>query len=257
LLGPLPQIRADVFDDAEEATKECDKANKDAKDNISVKNVQDAENKLDQAEQKLDDVNSKTNPKATDQEKKDAEDARDQAKADADDAHSAGNPQMKDRYKRYPDALKRRREACKKLKELIPKMEAEIVKQAHHLSDELVNANKSKLQKARNCVKKCGEPPTLAMVMPGMTPGEETIASLVSNHEVAVNIIGTGETIGHVADMRIDNLTDQPINCSIPPVVLESGSSKNQDYVVPKSENVALRPHESKDVPVDGVCDCA
>ncbi|HEX4638289.1 MAG TPA: hypothetical protein VH170_02265 [Chthoniobacterales bacterium] len=71
---------------------------------------------------------------------------------------------------------------------------------------------------------------------------------------MAVAIIGTGETIGHIADVRIDNLSDQSINCSIPAMVLESGSGKNQDYVVPHDQEVALRPHESKIVPVDGIC---
>ena len=37
-------------------------------------------------------------------------------------------------------------------------------------------------------------------------------------------------------------------------MVLESGSGKNQDYVVPHGQDVALRPHESKTVPMDGVC---
>lgn len=250
--GPIPQIRADVFDDANEAIKECEKATKDAQDLNPVKSVRDAENKLDQAEQKLDEVNSKTNPKPD--EKKSAQDARDQAKADADAEQEAGNQQNKGKYEDYRDALKRRREACKKLKKLIPDMQAKIGAQAKTLNEDLVSANKRTLQKANACVKKCGEPPTIAMVMPGVTPGGGTFGALVSGGQLAVNIIGTGETIGEVADVRIDNLSDQSVSFSIPPVVLESRSGKNQDYVVPQSENVALKPNESKTFPMRGVC---
>jgi hypothetical protein len=91
-----------------------------------------------------------------------------------------------------------------------------------------------------------------AMVIPRQPTGGEYVC--FSGNEMTVALIGTGETIGHVADVRIDNLSDQPINCSLPPVVLESGSGKNQDYVIPHGQDVALRPHESKTVPMDGIC---
>ena len=259
LIGPLPRVYAQ-FSDANDAIKECDKATKDALNNVPQKSIRDAENELDQAEQKLNDV--KNDPNASKQDKKDAETARDTAKEAADDAQDKGNPQLKDKYGRYRDALKRRREACKKLKDLIPKMEKEISDEAtgkQNLKGTLRDeedkaAHKVTLRKARECVKKCGEPPTVAMIMPGGSPGGGTFAALVSGGQLAVNLTGTGETIGHVADAKIDNLTDQAINCSIPAVVLESKSGKNQDYVVPHSENVALGPHESKTVPMDGVC---
>ncbi|MFZ3376819.1 MAG: hypothetical protein WA183_14830 [Chthoniobacterales bacterium] len=254
LITALPQIRADDFDDAEKAVKDCEQATKDAQDNVPVKSVRDAENKLDQAEQKLDDVNSKTNPTATDLEKKDAQTERDDAQKAADDAQAAGNPDLKGKYDKYRDALKRRREACKKLKKLIPDLQAQVSKQAHHLSDNIVNAHKNVLRKASDCVKKCGEPPAVAMVMPGVTPGGPTLASLASTGRIAVSFTGTGETIGPVAMLTLQNLTDEPINCAIPPMVLESGSRKNQDYVCPKGQSVAIGPHGTATVPMDGVC---
>jgi hypothetical protein len=84
--------------------------------------------------------------------------------------------------------------------------------------------------------------------------GGESLASFVSAGRVKVATAGTGEVIGHIADFIIENVTDQPIACSIPPMILESGSGKNQHYACPKREDVALKPHEKKKVPIDGVC---
>jgi hypothetical protein len=71
---------------------------------------------------------------------------------------------------------------------------------------------------------------------------------------VKIDIVGTGETIGHVADLRLENVTDRPINCVVPPMVLESKSGKNQDYVCPKGETLKIDPHSTATVPMDGVC---
>ena len=80
------------------------------------------------------------------------------------------------------------------------------------------------------------------------------LAALVSDGKVKVDSVGTGETIGHIADLKIENVTDQPINCSVGPMVLESKSRNNQDYVCPKGETVEVPPHSQKTVPMDGVC---
>jgi hypothetical protein len=71
---------------------------------------------------------------------------------------------------------------------------------------------------------------------------------------VKIDTVGTGETIGHVADLRLENVTDQPINCVLPPMVLESKSGKNQDYVCPKAKTLKIDPHGTATVPMDGVC---
>lgn len=71
---------------------------------------------------------------------------------------------------------------------------------------------------------------------------------------VKIDSVGTGETIGHVADLRLENVTDQPINCAVPPMVLESKSGKNQNYVCPKGQTVKIGPHGTATVPMDGVC---
>jgi hypothetical protein len=69
-----------------------------------------------------------------------------------------------------------------------------------------------------------------------------------------VEAVGTGETIGHVADLKFQNLTDQSLNFVVPSLVLESKSAKNQDYTCPHEQSVALAPREMKTVPIDGVC---
>lgn len=71
---------------------------------------------------------------------------------------------------------------------------------------------------------------------------------------VQVETVGTGHTIGHIADLKIQNLTDQRLVFIIPPIVLESKSGKNQDYACPNEEDVSLAAHETKTIPVDGVC---
>ena len=78
--------------------------------------------------------------------------------------------------------------------------------------------------------------------------------TLIRDGQIKIDTIGTGETIGHIADFVIQNLTDQPLTCAIPPMILESSSGKNQHYACPKGKTVALKPHDSATVPMDGVC---
>ncbi|MFZ3377180.1 MAG: hypothetical protein WA183_16655 [Chthoniobacterales bacterium] len=75
-----------------------------------------------------------------------------------------------------------------------------------------------------------------------------------SSNQFRVDTTSTGETIGNVADMVIQNLTGQTITCAIPPMILESRSGKNQTYACPKRQDVVLKPHELKTVPLNGVC---
>jgi len=82
----------------------------------------------------------------------------------------------------------------------------------------------------------------------------EDFCTEISDNKIKVDITGTGETIGHIADARISNLTDEAIAFTIPPAVLESHSGKNQNYGIPHTTDVALKPHEAKTIPLDGVC---
>jgi hypothetical protein len=99
-------------------------------------------------------------------------------------------------------------------------------------------------------------PPTPMPEEHGMAPVKpgETCAVLVATGKLTVETSGTGETIGHIADLKIRNLTDRPLTCRIPPLILESGSGKNQHYACPSGQTVALNPHQAKTVPMNGVC---
>ena len=90
---------------------------------------------------------------------------------------------------------------------------------------------------------------------PALAVGQgDSLGSLTASGKVKVETSGTGETIGHVADLKIQNLTDQPLTCAIPPMILESGSGKNQDYACPRGQSVTLNPQQTKTVPMNGVC---
>lgn len=85
-------------------------------------------------------------------------------------------------------------------------------------------------------------------------PTENTLETLIRDRQLGIDTSGTGETIGHIADLKLTNLTDQPINCVIPPMVLESKSQANQDYVCPKTQTAKIDPHGTATVPMNGVC---
>lgn len=90
---------------------------------------------------------------------------------------------------------------------------------------------------------------------PSLASGQgDSLGSLTASGKVKVETSGTGETIGHVADLKIQNVTDQPMTISIAPMILESSSGKNQDYACPKGQTVALAPNQTKTVPINGVC---
>jgi hypothetical protein len=81
-----------------------------------------------------------------------------------------------------------------------------------------------------------------------------TLGALTSSGQIKIDSVGTGETIGHVVDLKIQNLTDQPIKCAGGPIVLESKSRKNQDYVCPKPQTVSIGPRSTATVAMNGVC---
>ena len=68
------------------------------------------------------------------------------------------------------------------------------------------------------------------------------------------SITGTGETIGHIADITLMNSSDQKVTLTIPPTVLSSVGGQYQPYLVPKATHVTLAPNSTKLVPLDGVC---
>jgi hypothetical protein len=94
-------------------------------------------------------------------------------------------------------------------------------------------------------------------VTPSPSPKEltpATISSLILQKKVTVAVAGTGQTIGNIANITVQNQTNQPVSVVIPAMVLESSSGKNQHYACPKEQTVELGPKQSKTVPMDGVC---
>jgi len=90
----------------------------------------------------------------------------------------------------------------------------------------------------------------------GMAPKKpgDTCAVLIATGKIKVETSGTGETIGTVVNLTVQNQTDQPLNCVFPPTLFESISGKNQSYACPSGQTVALNPHQTKTVPINGVC---
>lgn len=69
-----------------------------------------------------------------------------------------------------------------------------------------------------------------------------------------VDIEGTNETSGIVANFKIQNMTDQPFDLYIPPLVLESINGSTQDYSCPNGKMVTIGSRQTETVPVEGVC---
>jgi hypothetical protein len=92
----------------------------------------------------------------------------------------------------------------------------------------------------------------IAAAAPVLPPN--TLASLVAARKIQTDLTGTGRTIGHIANLRVKNLTDEKLSVFVPPMVLESKSGKTQHYVTPRSETVALTPQQEKVIPQRGIC---
>jgi hypothetical protein len=89
----------------------------------------------------------------------------------------------------------------------------------------------------------------------GDQPKKKSIIQL--NSEGKLQILGsegTGQTIGHVGDLKLKNVSSEPVSCVVPAMVFESKSRQNQDYACPREQDVTLQPNETKTVPIDGIC---
>jgi hypothetical protein len=107
-----------------------------------------------------------------------------------------------------------------------------------------------------------GQTPTPSPQGHGMVPRQprrpgktgETCAVLIATGKIKVETSGTGETIGTVVNVTAQNQTNQQLDCVFLPTVFESISGKNQSYACPTGQTVALNPHQTKTVPMNGVC---
>lgn len=97
-------------------------------------------------------------------------------------------------------------------------------------------------------------PMAQAMAPHRLGADRHSLLALAHAGKIKVVTVGAGQTIGHVADLRIENLTAERLTVPIPAMVLESASGKNQHYACFHPQTVDLAPHETKTVPIDGVC---
>jgi hypothetical protein len=81
----------------------------------------------------------------------------------------------------------------------------------------------------------------------------ENLWELRRSGKVLFKTSGTGETIGHVVDVTVQNLSNESLNFYFPPTIAESKSSKYQDFAT-RGQDVALRPSETKTISVMGTC---
>src|ERR1043166_3299936 len=196
---------ADEMKDAADAAKDIDKAYQKAQENIPDKDIKEKEDALDKAAQ--DNDNTPGDPaKDSNKEKAQKKEADARDKADKADPDKTGAP--------YRQALKDRREACKKLKKALAELR-QLLQKRRKISNDTSDVDQAikNAEKAEKEQKKTPESPTLSMVAP---QGAPTLATLVASGKIKIDSAGTGETIGHIADLKIQNLTDQPLTCAIP-----------------------------------------
>jgi hypothetical protein len=235
----------DLTSQVKQAAKDIAAANKKAQQNMPNKTVKAAEDKLDQAARQNDDT-----PDKPEKRKTAAKNAEKAARAHADDVNNVWNH----RGDKYRKALKDRRDARKRLKDALAKLRRLLGKARRFVNDTsdiekgIHDANRA-LPDANRTLPWKQVP--LSMAGPN---GGPTINALASAGKVKLDSVGTGNTIGHIADLKIQNLTDQLISCFVPPMILESASGKNQHYACPKGRTVAIKPHDTAIVPMDGVC---
>lgn len=97
-------------------------------------------------------------------------------------------------------------------------------------------------------------PQPMHAVARNLRSGEVSLTALASAGKIAVTTVGTGNSIGHVADLRIANLTGERMAVPVPAMLLESRSRRFQHYACPHAQTVSLGAHGTRTVPIDGVC---
>lgn len=225
-----------------------------------------AKGEADKAQEKADSAPKndadKAAEKADQQAEKDEQAARDaQDKADASQAaKDAGEPNSAQQAADDKAAADKANEQAQKSEDAAKKADEKADKGEDKDNPQKINRQKQrdKRKKAQEAWEKKRRLEQLKKQLNlalGPTPSAgSTVATLVTSGKLTASIAGTGETIGHIADLKIQSLTDQPLTCAVPPMILESGSGKNQHYACPSGQTVALNPHQIKTVPMNGVC---
>lgn len=82
---------------------------------------------------------------------------------------------------------------------------------------------------------------------------EYVAVPLPANTALLISAKGTGRTTGHIADLMIQNPTDQAISTNIGPLFIPSGGNY-QPYIVPSVTPVTIQPHSSSNIALQGYC---
>ena len=257
--GPQQVFGSDIdkaMKEAQEASKEADEASAGLDKIVPVGRVKTAEDAYDKAVQNNDAV--KEDPKSTAAAKTAAQNAEDAALKNADKVRADHAKVDAGSGKAYREALEKRRKPLERLRKARAWL-ADLVQKNRQggMGPEALEPYERALKEAGKS-EKHAEPKPYTMAPTPRTAtglgGDESYAALAAGHQIATRIAGTGETIGHIADLQIQNLTAVAVNFILPPMILESSSGKNQHYACPRSQNVTIDPHSTKTVPVEGVC---
>ena len=87
-----------------------------------------------------------------------------------------------------------------------------------------------------------------------VTSAGSSLTALSASGKISVTTVGTGKSIGHVADLRIHNLTGRSLRVEVPPLLLESRTGKFQHYACFRPQVLVIEPHGHATVRLDGVC---
>ena len=232
--------------EANAAAADVKAANADAQANMPNATIKAKEDALDKAAQTNDDTPAGTAGKAA------AQAAEDAARAKADEVNKAFENTTKT-GEDYRKALEKRRVARKKLKKALEELGKVLQKRRGSPRGDNSDVEHA-IHEGRKSLEEATTTPVRTVT--GVIPEDQkpALTALASAGKIQVETVGTGETIGHVADLRIKNLTDAQVSFTIPAMVLESGSGKNQHYACPHPQTVDIGPNADKTVPIDGVC---
>jgi hypothetical protein len=253
----------DVIANAQTAANAVSAAQADAAANIPATGAsRNAENALDAAIRNASDAadanasvqnsNASQAQKNAAQKRQDTADAAvNTARARADQANANGVTADPSIAERFRAALERRREAVKDLKKAIDDLRREMgaARRNNPNLDRVAELERA-LQRAQRALGD-GQSP-VAMV--NSNNNGTALAALTAANKVKIEIGGTGETIGHVADLKLTNITGDKITVAVPPMVLVCGNGKSQDYATPFGQTVTVAAGKTQTVPLTGVC---
>jgi hypothetical protein len=242
VVGRQQAVVAGTQSDMKDAVDAAKKAAKDAAEKEAAAKKTEADNQAakdqdaaDAAQKKADDAEKKADETG---DLKD-ENAADKAQKDADDAKAKAKKSKEDADKKREDADKAKRDAkrkIKKAKRAIEKAKKEGIGTKKYEED---------LKKAQGLLD------SIAM---GPAPMGQSLATLMGGGKVTASLAGTGETIGHIADLTLKNQTTEALIVSMPATVLTSISGQCQPYAIPEPQTTDLAAGETKTVPLSGVC---